>query len=198
MKLAALLDYVRSTTIFALFSASLLSAQIHVSFSQQGAETLRTISGGLIKSVGVASVNACNQSATDQVRNAALIYDAARALKISTVSPLLAGPILDRAKARSKVQVVEDVGGILLGGVGILGGTHVIRNMPTGASTALTLAPLAIGLLDQFIAKRKPHDDVVRANMLQGQIGIRAHDCEERFFLFLYHGNWEPVEAMIQ
>jgi hypothetical protein len=180
-----------------LFLCLPLCAQIHVSFSQQGAETLRTISGGLIKSVGVGSANICSLTPTDQVRNAALIYDAARSIKISTISPLLAGPILDRAKARSRVQVIEDVGGIVLGTAGVLGTTRVIPNMPRGGATALTLAPLAIGLMDQFLAKRLPKDDVVRGNMLQGQVGIRGGDCEERFFLFLYHGPWDPVEATL-
>jgi hypothetical protein len=62
----------------------------------------------------------------------------------------------------------------------------------------LSLAPAAITLIESFISKRLPNDSPVRANLLQGEIGIRANDCEERLFLFLYRGYWDPKSVVIR
>lgn len=172
------------------------SGAIHLTFSQQGAETLRTVSGDLIHSVGVASVNVCDVTGTDKVRPAAMIYDAARLQGISTISPLLVQPLLDRTHARSKSQNILDGLSIASGVMGALGTTKAVK-MGNGGAAALSLGPIAIALFREFVAKRLPNDSPVRANLLNGDIGIPAHGCGEYLFLYLYQGNWNPREAFI-
>jgi hypothetical protein len=162
---------------------------VRLLFAQQGSESIRTVTGKLLSSVGVASVQACELGGETVVTPAGQIYAAAGSAGISPISALIAVPLLDRAKARSTSQTILDLFGIGSGAAGAFGKGNV---------RLLSLAPAAITLASPFFSKRLPNDSPVRANLLQGQVGIRAHDCEERLFLFLYRGYWEPKSVVIR
>lgn len=169
---------------------------LSLTIAQQGTETLKAVSGQLIKSVGVASVDLCNPSDQPQVRPAGAVYDAVRRLGVSTISPQLAGPLLDRSKNRSKVQIAVDLLGLGSATTGVLGTTKAI-SMPNGVAAALTLVPIAVSLVTPIVTKRLPEDSVVRANLLNTDVGVAAHGCQERLILYLYHGNWDPKAATV-
>ena len=173
------------------------TAPVTLSFAQQGAETSRTVGGRVIPGIGVASVQACNHTSADLVRSAGLIDSAARNLGISTISPTLASPILDRSKNKSPFQIGIDVGSLVSSGTGILGTTHIIP-MPSGVAAGLSLVPALIPLLQSFFTARLPNESPVLTNLLQGDIALKAGSCSEKLFLYVYNGPWEPKQTAIQ
>jgi hypothetical protein len=170
---------------------------VHITFSQQGAETLRATSGQVPPGLGIVAVVACvAPDGPATVVPSGRIYQAAAALKIAAISPELAAPILDRQKGRSKIGLGIDIGSGASGVAGILGTTKSIKMKP-GIAAGLSLVPLVVDLVKAFLTKRLPNDNPVRVGLLNGDVGIPAGGCAARLILDRYHGDWDPRETAV-
>lgn len=177
----------------------MLWAQLHVSFQQQGAETLRTLSGKRLPGVGVGRVAVCNVGPAARDVDAEFIYLLAGRVGISTLSPIVAGPVLDRSIATSFAQFLVDLSTLGSGLVGVLGLSNKIK-MPTWAAELLTAAPAVFLLFRGLFQKRLASDQPAKDNLLRGVYpGIAPARCipDGRIFLFRYSGDWAPREVTL-
>lgn len=186
-----------------LVAALPLAAQLRVSFQQQGAETLKTVSGKRLKGVGVGRVAVCNVAPlNDRVRDvdSELIYIEAGKLGISTLSPVVAAPVLDRSIATSLSQFLVDLSTAASGIVGVLGLSDKLK-MPTWLAEVLTAAPAVFLLFRGLFQKHVASDQPIKDNLLRGVYSsIAPQRCipDGRVFLFRYAGDWPPREVIIQ
>lgn len=183
---------------------AVLFSQVHVSFAQQGAEGLRTTAGKLPKGIGLGSVEVCNRSSQDIVRPAGAVYDGIRLFKVpgwkpvSTIAADLAGQILDRTVKKSTWALIADIATLAASGAGLAGQSKAIT-MSTQLADGLAFAPTGNTLLQAFLGPRLPNDATVKANLLQGDLGIHGSSCVEpaKYFLYIYRGAWDPQEFTI-
>lgn len=183
--------------------------QIRVTFSQQGAEVVRTVSGRLIKGVGVIALTGQNIGPLEHTVRAQELYSAAARSGISYISPSVALAMLERNAARSKAQLGLDGSSFGAGIIGVLGTGRVIP-MGNGLALGLSLAPLAIPLIQRFFTSQLPATNVIRDHLLvsgewkldpAGLVGSgpRNGDMIPDGLLILsrYQGNWQPREVVI-
>ena len=176
-----------------------LWAELRVSFQQQGAETLRTLSGKRLKGVGVGRVAVCNVGPVARDVDAELIYIEAGRAGISTLSPIVAGPVLDRSIATSFAQFLVDLSTLGSGLVGVLGLSDKLK-MPTWLAEVLTAAPAVFLLFRGLFQKHVASDQPAKDNLLRGVYpSIAPARCipDGRIFLFRYAGDWAPREVVM-
>ena len=174
-------------------------AQIRITFTQQGAEVIRTVGGHRIKGVGICAVTAQNVGPSQRSLQAQEVYAAAAKTGISYISPSLANAILSRNSAKSKPQIVLDAMTIASSVTGTLGITKTIA-MPNGIAAGLSLAPMVIPLIQHFLTAQLPQPGIVQSHLLEGSWKLDPLGMIPDGMLMMarFQGNWEPKEVEIQ
>jgi hypothetical protein len=185
--------------IIALFAllVSAATAQIHLSFSQQGSSSLITVAGSKIKGQGLVAVTAENLGAADRILDPGAVYSAAGALGISYILPHVAIPTVARTQAFSwpvlgldGVTTASQIGGAL-------GLTRIVK-MSNGWTLALTIGlPLAAKYIEGKLAAASPAVSIVATDLLQAPLPVKAHSTVMMLIVARYQADWPPKEALL-
>lgn len=176
-----------------------LSGQIHVTFSQGGAESIKSASGKRIPGVGIVFVTAVNHGPA-RVVQAQEIYGLAAHLGIAAIGPNVAAAMLGQTAARSPWRVAADV--ITIGSgiaalpaiVSLTGKSPIMNKYWTAGFAALPVVePLAL----KFAQDQQPAVSVAVEGLLQGSYQIATGGAlpDGRMMLVRFQGNWGPREG---
>lgn len=167
---------------------------LHLTMSQQGAVSLRTVAGKNVKGFGLLAVIVENDAPNDVVVDSGIIYAAVGAQRISFISPVIATATIGRSRAFSWPVLLLD--GVNLGssGVGIAGVAGAIH-MSNGLEAVLTAGvPILVTYMKGKLVSVQPQDNV---QLLQGNVAVRAHATTTVFVAYRYHGDFDPKATTI-
>lgn len=179
-----------------------LPAQVVATFSQQGPEALKALTGKQIDSVAVVSVRACNISPGIPVTiSISRILQVGETRGVVVYQTLVAEAILARTSKRSRAQRVADYGqGMSLIGAGLAASQRAGPGVTGALIGGATVAHWLAGKLQE----REPDLSLIRAGTLQREasnknmVTLAAHECAEGIELGRYVPGLKPVTAVIE
>ena len=173
------------------------SAQIKITFSQQGAEALMTVAGKKIRGEGICGVVLQNEGIDARVIEPGDVYAAAGNLGISYILPHIAIPTVSRTQAISWPALALD--GVGLGSqlIGTGGITKAIK-MSNGLAIILTVGvPITVNYIKAKLASVQPASSVMAVDLLQSPVALKARTSALVLIVYRYQKDWDPKEITL-
>lgn len=191
------LDRVLTTVVFLFLITSAKSQQ--VSFSPQGAESLKALTGQTIKGVQIIDVNVCSQGAPFAISGGELIQAAVRG-GISPIAASIIPAITSKAVRNSKVSIAFNIGKELTLALPMFQAGEIFH-IGARAATGLLLvhqgADRAAPYLQARIPDPKPLLDALVRPELSYKVPAQGEGCVQGFLVARYTGPAKSFEITL-